>query len=132
MTTLRRLLPSLAALLAVLVVVQTTDLVACADEALAAETGETHTDARVAQGGHDVPAPGDRHDEGEHEHEEGTFADCLCHVVFTPTGIVPDAGVRPASDRRPTGVGSEFSRRLLLTLAYPSSLLSSLAYSSSS
>ncbi|OZC01243.1 hypothetical protein [Rubricoccus marinus] len=98
MTTLRRLLPSLAALLAVLVVVQTTDLVACADEALAAETGETHTDARLAQGGHDVPAPGDSHDEGEHEHEEGTFADCLCHVVFTPTGIVPAAGVRPASE----------------------------------
>jgi len=97
MTTLRLLLPSLAALLAVLVVVQTTDLVACADEALAAETGETHTDARVAQGGHDVPAPGDRHDEGEHEHEEGTFADCLCHVVFAPTTIVPAVGVRPAS-----------------------------------
>ena len=98
MTTLRRALPTLAALLAVLVVVQTTDLVACADEALAAETGEMHTDAPLAQGGHDVPAPGDSHDEGEHEHEEGTFADCLCHVVFTPTGIVPDAGVRPASE----------------------------------
>ena len=97
MTTLRRLLPSLAALLAVLVVVQTTDLVACADEALAAESSETHTDA-LASGGHPVPAPGDSHDEGEHEHEEGTFADCLCHVVFTPTGIVPDAGVRPASE----------------------------------
>ena len=97
MTTLRRLLPSLAALLAVLVVVQTTDLIACADEALASESSETHTDA-LASGGHPVPAPGDSHDEGEHEHEEGTFADCLCHVVFTPTGIVPDAGVRPASE----------------------------------
>ena len=95
MTTLRRLLPPLAALLAVLVVVQTTDLVACADEATAVENEETHTDA-LASGGHPVPVPGDSHDD-EHEHEEGTFADCLCHVVFAPTGIVPDAGVRPAS-----------------------------------
>ena len=98
MSTLRRILPAFAALLAVLVVVQTTDLVACADEARAAEHGETHTDAPLAQGGHDVPAPGDSHDDGEHEHEEGTFADCLCHVVFTPTGVVPTVGVRPASE----------------------------------
>ena len=95
MSTLRRLLPSLAALLAVLVVVQTTDLVACADEAVAAGSGETHTDV-LANGGHPVPVPGDSHDD-EHEHEEGTFADCLCHVVFAPTTIVPAVGVRPAS-----------------------------------
>ena len=99
MSTLRRILPAFAALLAVLVVLQTTDLVACADEAVAAEyVGGTHSDAPVAQGGHDVPAPGDSHDDGEHEHEEGTFADCLCHVVFTPTGVVPTVGVRPASE----------------------------------
>ena len=55
MSTLRRLLPSLAALLAVLVVVQTTDLVACADEAVAAGSSETHTDV-LANGGHPVPA----------------------------------------------------------------------------
>ena len=96
MSTLRRLLPSLAALLAVLVVVQTTDLVACADEAVAAGSSETHTDV-LANGGHPVPMPGDSHDDGEHEHEEGTFADCLCHVVFAPTTIVPAVGVRPAS-----------------------------------
>lgn len=95
MTTLRRLLPSLAALLAVLVVVQTTDLIACADEALASESSETHTDA-LASGGHPVPAPGDSHDDGDHEHEDGTFADCLCHVVFAPTTIVPTVGARPA------------------------------------
>ena len=94
MTTLRRLLPPLAALLAVLVVVQTTDLVACADEATAVEHEETHTDA-LASGGHPVPVPGDSHDD-EHEHEEGTFADCLCHVVFAPTTIVPAVGARPA------------------------------------
>ena len=97
MSTLRRLVSPLAALLAVLVVVQTTDLLACADEALAAEHGETHTDA-LASGGHPVPAPGDSHGDGEHDDQEGTVADCLCHVVFTPTGVVPDVGVRPASE----------------------------------
>ena len=97
MSTLRRTLPTFAALLAVLVVVQTTDLVACADEAAQAEHGESHTDV-LSNGGHPVPAPGDSHDDGDHEHEEGTFADCLCHVVFTPTEIVPDAGVRPAAE----------------------------------
>ena len=95
MSTLRRLLPSLAALLAVLVVVQTTDLVACADEAVAAESSETHTDV-LASGGHPVPSPGDSHDD-EHQHEEGTFADCLCHVVFAPTAVLPEVGARPAS-----------------------------------
>ena len=92
-----RLRRSLAVLLAVLVVVQTTGLVACADEATAAEHGETHTDAH-ASSGHPVFAPGDSHDDSEHEDHEGTFADCLCHVVFAPTCVVPDAGVRPASE----------------------------------
>ena len=101
MSTLRRLLPTLAALLAVLVVVQTTDLVACADEAQAAEHGQTHTDAPLAQGGHDVPAPGDSHDDGEHEDHEGTFADCLCHVVFAPTAVLPEVGARPAPEPAP-------------------------------
>lgn len=100
MSTLRRLLPSLAALLAVLVVVQTTDLVACADEALAAEHGETHTDASFG-GGHPTPAPGDSHDDGEHDDHEGTFADCLCHVVFAPTAVLPEVGARPAPESAP-------------------------------
>ena len=97
MSTLRRTLPTLAALLAVLVVLQTTDLVACADEAVASEHGETHTDAPMAQGAHDVPSPGDSHDESG-DHEEGTFADCLCHVVFTPTAVAPTVGSRPAGE----------------------------------
>jgi hypothetical protein len=93
MSTLRRFVSPLAALLAVLIVGQTTDLLACADEAVAAESSETHTDV-LAGGGHPVPAPGDSHG---HDHEDGTFADCLCHVVFAPTGIVPAVGVRPAT-----------------------------------
>ena len=95
MNTLRRFLPTLAALLAVLVVLQTTDLVACADEAVAAEHGETHTDAQLAQGAHDVPGPGDSPDDSG-KHEDGTFADCLCHVVFAPTAVAPTVGSRPA------------------------------------
>ena len=78
MSTLRRLLPSLAALLAVLVVVQTTDLVACADEAVAAASSETHTDV-LANGGHPVPVPGDSHDD-EHEHEEGKQSGHECSM----------------------------------------------------
>lgn len=93
MRTLRRTLPVLAAFLAVLIVGQTTDLLACADEAVAAESSETHADV-LANGGHPVPAPGDSHG---HDHEDGAFADCLCHVVFAPTDIVPAVGVRPAS-----------------------------------
>ena len=100
MSTLRRILPTFAVLLAVLVVVQTTDLVACADEAVAAEHGETHTDA-LASGGHPVPAPGDSHDDGEHKDHEGTFADCLCHVVFAPTAVLPEVGARPAPEPAP-------------------------------
>ena len=95
MRRLRALLSPLAALLAVVVVVQTTDLVACADEGGAAEHGETPADV-LADGGHPVPAPGDRHG-----HDEGTFADCLCHVVFAPTTVVPEVGVRPAGESAP-------------------------------
>ena len=101
MSTLRLFLAPIAALLAVLVIVQTTDLVACADEAAVAEhAGETHTDA-LASGGHPVPAPGESHQDGGHDHdgpsEGAAFADCLCHVVFTPTTAVPAVGSRPAS-----------------------------------
>ncbi|MDT0630804.1 hypothetical protein RQM47_11950 [Rubrivirga sp. S365] len=91
MTRLRRALPVLAALLAVVVAVQATDLVACADEAEAAEHGEAHTDASFAPGAHPAPAPGDAHGADGHA---GAFADCLCHVVFAPTGVVPDVGAR--------------------------------------
>ena len=101
MSTLRRLVPSFAALLAVLVVVQTTDLIACADEALAAEHDETHVDGALAQGAHGVPAPGDSHGDDEHEDHEGTFADCLCHVVFAPTAVVPEVGARPTTEGAP-------------------------------
>ena len=93
MRRLRRTLPAFAALLAVIVAVQATDLVACADEAEAAEhAGQTHVDS-FAGGGHPAPAPGDSHDEHEGGDEGGTFADCLCHVVFAPTAIVPTAEV---------------------------------------
>lgn len=97
MSTLRRLLSPLAALLAVLVVVQTTDLVACADEAEVAEhAGDAHDHGTVVQGAHLVPAPGGDHDdEPDHDHD-GVLADCLCHVVFAPTASFPTVAGRPA------------------------------------
>ena len=99
MSTLRRFVSPLAALLAVLIVGQTTDLLACADESVAARSSETHADV-LANGGHPVPVPGGSHDD-EHEHEEGTFADCLCHVVFAPTAVLPEVGARPAPEPAP-------------------------------
>lgn len=96
----RRSVPVLAALLVVLVAVQATDLVACADEAQAAEHTETHTDGPRAQGAHEAPAPGNSH--GGHESEPAP--DCLCHVVFVPTGVVPALSAGPATEARRTAV----------------------------
>ena len=97
MTAIRRSIPLLAVFLTALVIVQTTDLVACADETATAEhEGGTHDDAPLVQGGHPTPAPGDSH--GDLDHED-SFADCLCHVVFTPVVAVPEMGERPASER---------------------------------
>jgi hypothetical protein len=87
--TFRRFCPAIALLLAVLIGGQTTDLLACADEAQATEyAGKIHADAALG-GGHPVPASGGFHAGGDHDHAEGAFADCLCHVVFTSTATVP-------------------------------------------
>ena len=96
MSTLRRLVPVFAALLAVVVAVQTTDLVACADEAAAVEHGESRADGPPG-GGHPSPAPDDSHDDG-HGHDDGTSADCLCHLAFTPTAVAPEVGAQPAPE----------------------------------
>ena len=89
MNAFRRFCPAIALLLALLIVGQSTDLLACADEARAAgHAGELHSDASLG-GGHPIPAPGDFHADGEHDHDEGAFADCLCHVVFTSTAALP-------------------------------------------
>ena len=106
MSRLRPLVPPLAAFLAVLVVVQTTDLVACADEAEAAgHPGEVHTDG-LAGGGHEMPVPGGSHD-GGHDHGEGASADCLCHLVYAPTAVVPEVGGRPAPGLAPSAAPTE-------------------------
>ena len=86
MSSRRRLLSAVAALLAVLVAIQATDLIACADGERA--TRGVHTDAGIVQGAHAMPASGDSHD-GTHHDEEAP--DCLCHVVFTPTAVIPSA-----------------------------------------
>lgn len=98
MARFRQVSPLLSAALAVLVVVQMVDLVACADEkAAAASPVGTHADT-LAQGGHPVPAPAGSHDDGEHDH--ASSADCLCHVVFAPTSGIPSA----EADRAPEAV----------------------------
>jgi hypothetical protein len=96
MTLLRRVVPAIAALLVALVAVQSTDLVACADEvAIAAHAGDTHVDAPLAPGAHQVPAPGGDHNDGPDHGHDGPTADCLCHVVFAPVAFVPAVGARP-------------------------------------
>jgi hypothetical protein len=79
-TRLRRLVSPLALLLATLIVVQMTDVVTCADEAEAIE----HADG-APEAGDSVPE--DLHD--EHGHHGESAADCLCHIVFAPTTVVP-------------------------------------------
>ena len=106
MSRFRAILAPLAAVLAVVVVVQTTDLVACADEAEAAERpGEVHTDG-LSGGGHPAPAPGDSHD-GGHDHDGSASADCLCHIVYAPTAVVPEVRARPAPDLAPFAAPAE-------------------------
>jgi hypothetical protein len=88
-----------AALLIALVGVQTLDLLACADESTALESsGGFHVDGAVTAGAHPSPSPGQEHDESRpHEDKAPSMADCLCHVVFTPTGNVPSVASAPAA-----------------------------------
>ena len=73
MAVLRLFASVFAVTLAVLVTVQTLDLVACADEM--EQSADGHTD-----------------------HGEGTtLADCLCHVTFTRTETLPAVAAAPAT-----------------------------------
>ncbi|HIG75102.1 MAG TPA: hypothetical protein EYQ24_11145 [Bacteroidetes bacterium] len=85
---MRRCVPVLAALLAGLILVQTTDLVSCADEATVAQHIEGHLDG-AAGSGHPSPSPGGDHEDGDAH--DAPSADCLCHLVYAPTTVAPDA-----------------------------------------
>jgi len=99
MTLLRRLAPFVSTLLVALVAVQTTDLVACADEAAAATHADGyHVDGAPMAGAHPAPAPGGDHDEGAPHEESPGMADCLCHVVFTRTERLPEVASAPAAE----------------------------------
>jgi hypothetical protein len=91
MTLLRRIAAPVATLLIALVCVQTLDLLACADESAALESsGGFHVDAAVTAGAHPSLSPGEGHDEHRpHEDDAPAMPDCLCHVVYTPTGHLP-------------------------------------------
>lgn len=95
MTHVRRLAPLLSLVLATLIGVQTTDLLACADEA--AGPDRTHVDGQAAATAHPTPAPGADHDDGVPHEETPGAADCLCHVVFTPTGHLPEVASAPVA-----------------------------------
>jgi hypothetical protein len=102
MPLLRRLAPLLSALLVALVAVQSLDLVACADEAEAAESdGGFHVDGIGATGSHPTPVPGADHDDGAPHEEHSGLADCLCHVTFTRTESLPDVASAPAAPPLP-------------------------------
>lgn len=82
----RLLAPLLAGLLAVVLLVETTDLVRCADERAGEITahGDDSDDHAADSHGHHGPV----NDEHRSEH----LPDCLCHVVFVPTVAPPTLG----------------------------------------
>lgn len=86
MTALRRIASVFAVALAVLVAVQTLDVVPCADEA-----------EQVGTTGHSDPEGG------------GSLADCLCHVTFTRVDAFPDVAAAPTV---PPPVYAPFEGRL--------------------
>lgn len=92
----RRLASLLSLVLMALIVVQTTDLVRCADEAEGvSHEGGYHVDGVVVAGAH--PALGGDHDDRAPHEEAPGMADCLCHVTFTPTEVVPEVASAPAA-----------------------------------
>lgn len=99
MTAFRRFAPIVAILLAALVAVQTTDIIACADEATpVGRTDGYHVDGKSAVGAHPSPVPGDDHDDGAPHEETPGIADCLCHVIFVPMTMPTEIGVPAAMD----------------------------------
>lgn len=88
MSLLRRTAPFFAAALALIITVQVTDLVRCADEVrgtvLSHVDGSGDEDAHAVPHGHHGPSD-DGHD-GEH------LPDCLCHVIFVPTASLVEVG----------------------------------------
>ena len=61
---------------------------ACADEATVAQHIEGHLDG-AAGSGHPSPSPGGDHEDGDAH--DAPSADCLCHLVYAPTTVAPDA-----------------------------------------
>lgn len=96
MESFRRCLSPLATFLAVLIAIQVTDVIVCADEAEAADRAGQHEAG-------ERPASGDPH-EGSHHQDDESAADCLCHIVFAPTTVVPALGGRPAPEALPVAL----------------------------
>ena len=86
MDLLRRTVPFFAAALALVITVQVTDLVRCADEVRSEVL--SHVDGTGGDDVHAVPlghhGPSDEGHDGEH------LPDCLCHVIFVPTASLAE------------------------------------------
>lgn len=92
LASLRRVAPLLSILLGLVIVAQVTDLAPCADETephdVMHHEGEASAVAIAASGPHSVPVS----DASDHR-----AADCLCHVAFTSTSVLPFIDVFDAS-----------------------------------
>lgn len=111
MLALRRWVPAIAAALALIVAVQTTDLIACADEATVAPPVHASggdalgvdalgSEASGASGCADACDLAEAPPSAPHGHHEGAI-DCLCHVAFAPTATSPTVGARPEPEALP-------------------------------
>ncbi len=82
MERLRHIAPLLASLLMVVLAIETTDLVRCADEA--APVPVTCADGTLKAPPADAAAPASAH--------HAAAPDCLCHVTFVSTAALPTVG----------------------------------------
>lgn len=85
---LHHFVPAVSALLVVIVLVQSVDLVPCADETRSQPLEQA--DAHLAGNGpHGVTACDNDEAPQQDHHEEG-LVDCLCHIAFVSTSQVPE------------------------------------------
>lgn len=88
MKLLRRITPFFAAALALVITVEVTDVLRCADEVRLAMLDQPVEDAH--SGEHD--AVHGHHGPVNESHRSEHLPDCLCHVVFVPTAALPEVG----------------------------------------
>lgn len=103
MVRMRHIAPLIAAMLSVVIFVETSDLFPCPDDAVSTR----QVDASTATTSDAAPILLDHTCGGLHDHdgrsqESCTIAHCLCNVTFVSTAVLPCLG-------RPTGIGIAYS-----------------------